>query len=228
MASVVIEECVSIPLGISSLEEFRAWAQSDDFPESGRIDYIGGNLEVDMSPEDIFTHGTLKTELTAVLLARVKQLGLGYLLSDRSRVSHRDAKWSVEPDLVLITREALEAGRVTFIPKASGAADRYVEIEGTPELIVEIVSDSSVKKDTQHLRTAYGSAGVPEYWLIDARGEEVSFQINHLVAGKYSPSAVDAEGFQASAVLACRYQLTRCRDAAGYWQYSLAGRPQQV
>lgn len=53
MASVVFEERLRIPLGLSSLKEFRSWAQSEDFPESGRTDYIGGNLEVDMSPEDL-------------------------------------------------------------------------------------------------------------------------------------------------------------------------------
>jgi hypothetical protein len=42
-------------------------------------------------------------ELAAVLLERVKQLSLGYLLCDSTRISHADANLSVEPDIVLIT-----------------------------------------------------------------------------------------------------------------------------
>lgn len=225
MASIVFEERISIPMGMSSLDEFRIWARSDEFPESGRIDYISGNIEVDMSPEDIFTHGTLKTSMAATLFERVTMLELGHLCCDSTRVSHPEANLSVEPDIVLITHEAIETGRVTFVSKASGVADRFVEIEGTPELIVEIVSDSSVKKDTQRLLAAYHAAGVQEYWLVDARGEEVSFQINARAAGQYQPAAMDSNGFQKSDVMACHYRLHRTRGKHGYWQYALEAKP---
>ena len=55
-------------LGFGSLDDFRRWALSDDFPETGRIDFIEGRIEVDMAPEDLFCHGTLKTEIVAALL----------------------------------------------------------------------------------------------------------------------------------------------------------------
>src|SRR5262249_34297703 len=48
---------------------------------------------------------------------------------------------------------------------------------GRPDWVVEIVSRSTVHKDTQRLRTLYHRAGIPEYWLIDARGAEIEFQI---------------------------------------------------
>ena len=56
-SSVIFEERVEIPY-FHSLAEFRAWALSDDFPERGRIDYIGGRIEVDLSPENLFFHGS--------------------------------------------------------------------------------------------------------------------------------------------------------------------------
>lgn len=42
-------------------------------------------------------------------------------------------------------------GRVTFVPKAGGDPGRFVEVEGGPDLVVLIVGDSSVKKDTRRL-----------------------------------------------------------------------------
>ena len=44
--------------------------------------------------------------------------------------------------------------------------------------MIEIVSDSSVAKDTRRLPAAYHKAGVGEFWLVDARGPETSFTIH--------------------------------------------------
>ena len=62
-ATVMFEEQVEVPLNLQSLEDFRRWALSSAFPERGRIDFLAGRIEVDMSPEDLFTHGTLKGEI---------------------------------------------------------------------------------------------------------------------------------------------------------------------
>ena len=51
--SLLIEDRLEIPLGLRTLADFRAWALSDDFPEKGRIDYVQGRIEVDMSPEEV-------------------------------------------------------------------------------------------------------------------------------------------------------------------------------
>ncbi|MCI0358573.1 MAG: Uma2 family endonuclease [Planctomycetaceae bacterium] len=36
-------------------------------------------------------------------------------------------------------------------------------------MTLEVVSDTSVVKDTQELRSLYWLAGIQEYWLVDAR-----------------------------------------------------------
>ena len=61
--TLIIEEQVEIPMDLRSLADFRRWATSDEFPERGRIDYINGRIEVDMAPEDLFCHSTLKGEI---------------------------------------------------------------------------------------------------------------------------------------------------------------------
>jgi len=81
MATTIrFEDSVEIPLNIRSLADFRRWATSDAFPEQGRIDYVAGSIEVDMSPEDLHTHGKLKTELVAVLWQRIKRTVSSFLL----------------------------------------------------------------------------------------------------------------------------------------------------
>ena len=148
--SILIEDQLEIP-AITGLSDFRCWALSDRFPENGRIDFIGGNIEVDMSPEDLHTHGTPKVELVRVLANQVRQRELGELYTDRARISCPEADLSVEPDLVFVSHETIESGRVRFVAKSGGAEDRYVEMDGAPDLIVELISDSSVRKDTDRL-----------------------------------------------------------------------------
>jgi Uma2 family endonuclease len=218
--SVIFEEQVEIPF-VDCLAGFRAWALSDSFPERGRIDYIASRIEVDMSPEDIFCHGTLKTEIIRGLTEIVKVTEAGYLLSDSTRVSCPEADLSVEPDVVFLSEESLETGRVRLVPKASAEADRYVEVEGAPDLIVEIVSDSSATKDTRRLPAAYARAGVREFWLADARGDRLVFEIHRLTPRGYQPAECDSAGFQHSAVFHTAFHLARHRNPHGRWTFDL-------
>jgi Uma2 family endonuclease len=220
MATVLLDLEVEIPT-IRNLAEFRQWALSDAFPERGRIDYIAGRIEVDMSPEDFFTHGTLKTRVAAEISDRVEELDLGHTLIAETRVSSVPGDVSAEPDVVVITHEAFDAGRVTLVPKASGEPDRFVEVEGGPDLVVEIVSDSSVKKDTKRLPRAYFAAGVRELWLIDARGKELVFQIHRRGASGFEAVDIDDAGYQRSEVLDAAYLLERSRHQRGHWIYRL-------
>jgi Uma2 family endonuclease len=220
-SSVVFEEQVEIPLNLGSLAEFRRWALSDGFPERGRIDFLAGRIEVDMSPEDFFCHGTLKVELIRVLSQHVKDAGTGHLVTDRTRVSCPEAELSAEPDIVFVSNETLERGRARLVAAATGQPGRYVELEGAPDLVVEIVSDRSVVKDTRRLPEAYFKAGVREFWLADARLEQLVFLIHQRGDAGFQAMEFDSEGFQSSAVLGRRFRLDGSRDAQGNWTFDL-------
>jgi Uma2 family endonuclease len=224
---VVYEDQVEIPLGLTSLEDFRNWAVSDAFPERGRIDFLGGRIEVDMSPEDLFCHGKLKGELARLLLNRVNDGDLGHLFIDRARISSPAADVSAEPDIAFIAHATVDEGRVRLVPKAKGGKGRYIEVEGPPDLVVEVVSDGSVKKDTMRLPAAYWAAGVREFWLADARGENLVFVIHERGQTAFQPVQVDDEGFQFSSVMGCRYHLERT-ESHGQPRFRLTERPRET
>jgi Uma2 family endonuclease len=85
---------------------------------------------------------------------------------------------------------------------------------------MEILSDSSVEKDTKRLRAAYHRAGILEYWLIDARGAEISFQILSWRQGGYV-AVPSRDGWIHSKVFGCDFRLSRSRDRLGLWSYKL-------
>ncbi|NUQ64695.1 MAG: Uma2 family endonuclease [Pirellulales bacterium] len=215
--TVVLNDQIEIPF-VASLAEFRQWALSDGSPDKIRIDYIAGRIEVEMSAEDLYAHGIPKIELSSVLHGIVKEKELGDVFVDQTRVSNVSADLSCEPDIVFVSHESIETGRVRLVPKA-GHEDRYIELEGSPDLVVEIVSDNSVAKDTRRLPEAYWRADVPEFWLADARGRELVFQIDHRGVNGYEPPMPDAEGFQRSRVLDIAFRLTRIARPRGRWTY---------
>src|SRR5262249_16692849 len=156
------------------------------------------------SPERLVSHGSVKSEICNVVgnLIRKKKRGKFYV--DRTRFVNIVADVSNEPDALFASWESFRNGTVKFVPTEDG--DDYIELEGTVDWILEIVSPSSVVKDTKLLRKNYHKAGVSEYWLVDARGDEVDFQI--LVRGEddYEP-ARSVGNWQVSRVFAKRFRL---------------------
>ena len=212
---------VRIPSDVRDLASFRRWVHSKHFPTGGRIDWVDRCVEVDMSPEDLGTHGDPKTAIAGALFNAVRDRRLGKLWIDRARLSNPAADLSAEPDVLLCLRRTLLRGRARLVPRAGGEVGRYVEIEGTADIVVEVVSDSSVTKDTERLRAAYHRAGVAEYWIVDARSEALGFTVLHHAPGGYEPARPGRDGFVRSAVLRRKVRLTRTPDLLGLHEYTL-------
>jgi len=222
--AVSSEESFHIPAAAFGFEGFRRWAQTDAFPESGRIDYLAGDVDVDMSPEEISTHSLVKSAFALGLGTLIAERELGYLFIDRTRVSVPAAQLSVEPDLLVVFQESLREGRVRLLSWSTRNPERLTEIEGPVDLVVEVVSDSSVQKDTKRLPPLYAQAGVPELWIADARGKALRFDIHALEGGAYVRIPPDAAGWTRSPKLGVSFRLVRRRDPFTGWAYRLARR----
>jgi Uma2 family endonuclease len=209
---------VSIPNWVVDLESFRRWADADDFPEDGRIWYLQGEVWIDMSKEQIFTRLAVKREFFYVLTGLVKVEGLGLFLPDGLLLSNVTADISGKPDATFVSTASIQAKQVQLIEGWDGG---FVEMEGTPDMVLEVVSASSVHKDTILLRQAYWQAGIPEYWLVDARQEPVRFDILRRTARGYAATR-KRDGWLRSAVFGKSFQLTHRVNALGHPEYFLA------
>lgn len=208
-------EEVAIPANLDSLESFRRWANSDAYPETGRYSWLQGQLLVDVAMEELFRHSQLKLAVQFALEEWNRAQRRGYVFPDGARLTHPGVDLSVEPDAVFTSYESVRQGRVQLI---MGEAGDLVELEGSPELVVEIVSRSSVKKDKKTLRKLYWQAGVGEYWLIDARREPVSFEILRSGSRGYL-AAPRRDGCPVSRVLDGPVKLTSEVDPLGHPQW---------
>jgi Uma2 family endonuclease len=211
---------LSIPEWVVDLESFRRWADADDFPEDGRIWYLKGEVWVDMSKEQLFSHLAVKNEFNIVLGTLVKVGKLGLLFPDGLFFSNVHADIAGNPDATFISNDALQTGRVRLIQGKRGG---YVEVEGSADMVLEVLSASSVRKDRKVLRQAYWEAEVREYWLVDARTEPLQFDILRHTAKGYAASR-KADGWMKSAVFGKSFRLTEQRTPLGHPEYTLSVR----
>ena len=211
---------VVIPDWVNDLESFRGWADADDFPETGRIWFLPGGVWVDMSKEQIFTHVLVKTEFTIVVGGLVKAGGIGLYFTDGAFFSNEDADIAGKPDGLFVSTAGLESKKVRLV---EGMEKGHLEVEGAPDMVLEVVSASSVRKDKVILREAYWRAGITEYWLVDARKEPLLFDILRHTARGYVTTRKQ-QGWIKSGVFGKSFRLTQAVDARGDLHFTLAVR----
>jgi Uma2 family endonuclease len=215
LSEIVVQGKVSIPAWINDLSSFRRWATSDAFPSSGWFSYLNGRFWVDVSMEDFFTHNQVKLAFTGTLWSILKEQSTGRFVPDRMLFTNTAVNLSTEPDGLFFLWATLQSGTLRLI---SGKEEGHIELEGTPDMTLEIVSKTSERKDAEILRDLYWRAGIREYWLVDARGATPRFDILSHTADGYAPAAA-AGGWVYSAVFDRELQVVRECDPLGQPQY---------
>ncbi|TCP26608.1 Uma2 family endonuclease [Scopulibacillus darangshiensis] len=126
----------------------------DDYlgmPDDGRrYELINGELNV-MEPAPLVEHQRILRFLTKTFEKHCSKAG-DFLFAPVDVIFSNE--YVLQPDFVFISRE-----RQPIIKDKA--------IEGAPDLIVEILSPSTAKKDKIDKKTVYQRYGVKEYWIID-------------------------------------------------------------
>ncbi len=146
-------------------------------PEDGlRHEIIDGEHYVNASP--ITKHQRVSYRLILAIGNYLEEHQVGVLFHAPFDVvfSRYDV---VEPDLIFISNERREILTTK-------------NIQGSPDLLIEILSDSNRKYDEVTKRALYERTGVPEYWIIDPVADDVRiFRRN--ASGRYE-RAVELSG----------------------------------
>ncbi len=92
-----------------------------------------------------------------------------------------------EPDVMFVVKERLHLVHRLFV-------------DGPADIVIEIISPESRRRDSVEKFKEYEAGGVKEYWLIDPeRRAATFFQLDG--AGKYEAAVVGADGVYRSSVL---------------------------
>jgi Uma2 family endonuclease len=149
-----------------------------------RYEIINGQLL--MAPAPDIWHQDWLGDLYSLVRAFVKKNKLGRLFFAPVDVV-LDAENTVQPDLVFVAAKNL------------GLIQRRA-IFGTPDLLVEVVSPSSVRHDRYEKMNLYARFGVKEYWIGDAANRLL--EILTLTKGSYEPRcSAEEKGKLSSLVL---------------------------
>ncbi|HRW06197.1 MAG TPA: Uma2 family endonuclease [Caldilineaceae bacterium] len=127
------------------------------FDEDVHVEWVNGEAVIFMSAAT--RHQIIVAYLFHLLRNYIEFHRLGTLLSAPYEMKVSPNSNAREPDLLFIKTENkhyLEEQRL------AGAAD----------LVVEVVSPESVKRDNEEKFAEYEAAGVQEYWIIDPRPEQ--------------------------------------------------------
>ncbi len=150
----------------------RVWTYQDylDLPNNGcRYEIIKGELYMSNAPSS--AHQFAVTKLIIQMGSFVLQNDLGMVLTAPFEVHLAEDTRPVQPDVLFIKAERWPTTEVKFF-------------EGAPDLVVEVISPSSVRTDRDIKFAVYEQAGIAEYWLIDPKAQLV--EIYTLSAGKYA------------------------------------------
>lgn len=212
--NVLVQDKIAIPGWVCDLASYRQWAHSDDYPHSGWVSYLNGDIFVDPDREELYTHNQVKGAYAYAIMSVLGPTPNGMYVHDRMLLTNSDANLSTEPDGLFFFWTTAKENRLRIIKGTNG----FIELSGTPDMTLEVVSKHSVPKDTVKLRELYWKAGVGEYWLVDARGDEPKFEILRRTEKDYVPVEL-SEGWLTSSIFQRRFQIVKQSNPLGQPQF---------
>ena len=123
-------------------------------PENRKAEWVDGFMVTYMPP--LVTHQLIVGFLYRLLSAYVELLELGTVLISPLEVKLWPEGPAREPDLLFVSSSNLDQLSIR-------------RVAGGPDLVVEVISQSSVAIDRVEKFSEYERAGVKEYWIIDPR-----------------------------------------------------------
>jgi Uma2 family endonuclease len=172
------------PLPRMTYEEFLAWAV--DHPHA---EWVDGEVIEFMTVS--WRHTQVVVFLVKLLGAFVDHRRLGLVFGDPYAMLLRvgDRQASRQPD-------------VGFILVASQHRAHREHLDGPADLVIEVVSEESERRDRHDKLAEYAAAGVPEYWIVEAREGRHGVELHVRTAdGAYKRALPDGEGRLQSTVL---------------------------
>ncbi|MDA8337926.1 MAG: Uma2 family endonuclease [Nitrospiraceae bacterium] len=157
-------------MATAALEKTKKQYTYEDYeklPEGAPYQLIGGELI--MTPSPVPYHQIISRRIEFELLKFVEDRKLGEVIDAPMDVYLSETE-TYQPDIIFISNE-----RMNIIGEK--------KIEAAPDLVIEILSESTAYYDLRHKKRIYESSGVKEYWIADPM--EKSIEVYENVNGEF-------------------------------------------
>ncbi len=150
-------------------------------PDEPRCELIYGRFFV--TPAPVFRHQEVVLQLASLLLGHAAERG---------------GRVATSPVDVLLGEHTVVQPDIVYISAARAAIIRN-QVEGAPDLVVEVLSPSTARRDPGEKLKLYADSCVLEYWLVDPtaksfellRNRQGSFEVRLPEGGVYVSEAID-------------------------------------
>jgi Uma2 family endonuclease len=159
--------------GKISWEAFMEWVDEDTHAE-----WVDG--EIEMSSPASFRHQHINKFLTAVLSIYVEMTNCGVDIQGEFMMRLPNIPRGRAPDWIFLRNE-----------HANRLQDNFVN--GSADVVLEIISPESRIRDTQTKLSEYRIGGIPEYWLIDPI-QNIAWFYQLQPTGQYQEMPLDQQG----------------------------------
>ena len=143
-------------------DEFEAWCLGPDGPECGHFEFLFGCVVAE--PPAAWPHGEVSGTLALRIANFVRRRRLGHFF-DASQGFALPSGDTLEPDAAVVLRATWDAA-------PAPVPGRFLRV--VPDLVVEVLSPRTERRDRGPKRDLYERNGVREYWLVDPRRREVA------------------------------------------------------
>jgi len=130
-------------------------------PGDKRYELIGGELYMVPSPD--FAHQRILRDLGFLLWEFVKEHNLGVVL--------------YAPFDVVLSEEDVVQPDILFVSKSRSEIITEKNIHGAPDLVIEILSETTAEWDRTIKKKLYAKYGVREYWLVDPKAKSIEVMV---------------------------------------------------
>ncbi len=147
------------------LEKIKKQYTYEDYaklPEGAPYQLIGGELI--MTPSPVPYHQIILRKIGFELVKFVEERKLGEVLYAPMDVYLSEID-TFQPDILFISNE-----RLNIIGEK--------KIESAPDLVIEILSESTAYYDLKHKKRMYEKTGVKEYWIVDPMEKSIEVYEN--------------------------------------------------
>jgi Uma2 family endonuclease len=147
-------------------------------PDEPRCELIHGRLYVSPSPTPY--HQLIASLIWELFIKVVRQQGGAAYIAPLD--VHLSDETVVQPDVIYIS------------PNNRGVVQDW--IRGAPDILVEVASPSTTRRDRMHKLPQYAAAGVKEYWIVEPASKAIDFL--RLERGVYQHEAVKSNVYRSA------------------------------